>query len=146
MNMPFHGAKLALFLGDHLAVLLRDDFDHIPFPDHWDLPGGGAEGCELPIECALRETFEELGLRIDPKDVSWGMRFEDAHGDKWLFVAHVAANLAGEVVFGDEGQCWALMAPDDFIKHPKVVPVFAARLHMYLSGMEGDFYERPPAE
>ncbi|SPH19765.1 hypothetical protein ASD8599_00501 [Ascidiaceihabitans donghaensis] len=144
MNMPFHGAKLALFLGDDLAVLLRDDFDHIPFPDHWDLPGGGREGNEVPLGCALRETYEELGLTIAPEDVSWGKRFDGGQGEVWLFVAHLPAGLADGVVFGDEGQRWALMAPDVFVAHPKAVPNFAARLRLYLSGVAGDFYEKPP--
>ena len=46
MNMPFRGAKLALFVGDDLAVILRDDIPHIPFPNCWDFPGGGREGDE----------------------------------------------------------------------------------------------------
>lgn len=145
MKMPFQGAKLALFLGEDLAVLLRDDFDHIPFPDHWDLPGGGREGNEVPLACALRETREELGLIIDPSDVTWGKRFAGQNGDKWLFAAHMPETRATKVVFGDEGQRWALMAPDVFVSHPGAVPVFAARVRLYLSGAKGDFFERPPA-
>ena len=62
MNMTFHGAKLALFLGADIVSILRDDIEQIPFPDYWDLPGGGREGSELPVECALRETHEEVGV------------------------------------------------------------------------------------
>ena len=45
MNMAierkgFHGAKLALFVGDKLAVILRGDKPNIPSPNHWDMPGG----------------------------------------------------------------------------------------------------------
>ena len=40
----FHGAKLAVFLGEKLAVILRDDYPGSPFAGYWDLPGGGARG------------------------------------------------------------------------------------------------------
>ena len=32
--------------------------------DIWNLPGGGVESGELPDETAVRETFEETGLKI----------------------------------------------------------------------------------
>ena len=38
--MTFSGAKLALFLGPDLLVILRDDRPDIPWPGRWDLPGG----------------------------------------------------------------------------------------------------------
>tara|TARA_B110000902_G_C13734419_1_gene370289 strand:- start:321 stop:506 length:186 start_codon:yes stop_codon:yes gene_type:complete len=61
MNMTvddanFHGAKLALFGGDQLAIILRDDDPDMVSPNHWDFPGGGREGDEAPLACALRET------------------------------------------------------------------------------------------
>ena len=52
--MGFDGAKLALYVGEKLAVILRDDTPGLPFADHWDLPGGGREGEETPLGCALR--------------------------------------------------------------------------------------------
>ena len=46
---PFHGAKLLLMNQGRMLTLLRDDLAHIPFPAHWDLPGGGREGDEAPV-------------------------------------------------------------------------------------------------
>ena len=46
--MSFIGAKLALFIGADLLTILRDDRPDIPFPGHWDFPGGGREGGESP--------------------------------------------------------------------------------------------------
>ncbi|WP_323776898.1 hypothetical protein [Leisingera sp.] len=37
----FSGAKLTLFLGRDLLVILRDDAPDILYPGHWDLLGGG---------------------------------------------------------------------------------------------------------
>lgn len=38
----FAGAKLALYLGDDLAVILRDETPGLTFAGHWDFPGGGS--------------------------------------------------------------------------------------------------------
>jgi 8-oxo-dGTP diphosphatase len=69
--MTFSGAKLALFLGQKIVVILRDDKPDIPYPGHWDLPGGGREQEESPEVCALRETEEEIGLQLAPSDLVW---------------------------------------------------------------------------
>ena len=36
----FTGCKIALFCGDKLLVILRDDKENIPWPNMWELPGG----------------------------------------------------------------------------------------------------------
>ena len=129
---PFHGAKLALFLGANLAVILRDDHPGLPFAGYWDLPGGGREGAESPLECALRECFEELGLTVPPEAVIWHRPFAEDQQTKWFFVARLPAETAQDVVFGDEGQLWSLMSPEDFLADPKAVPAFQSRLKLYL--------------
>jgi len=37
--------------------------------DLWNLPGGGVESGELPIETAVRETREETGLKVKIKEL-----------------------------------------------------------------------------
>ena len=76
--MEFSGAKLALFLGQELLVILRDDRPDIPYPGHWDLPGGGREGDETPQACVLRETQEEVGLKLTENDLGWSPLTERA--------------------------------------------------------------------
>lgn len=142
----FIGAKIALFMGDDLAVILRDDKPDIPWPGHWDVPGGGREGAETPLRCALRETWEELGLTLDPDIVCWGKAFAKDGGLDWFFVGVLPARAADDVRFGDEGQRWALMSPGAYAAHPKRIPHFAARVGMYLDGVPSDAFERPPAQ
>lgn len=37
----FPGCKIALFCGDKLLTILRDDKASIPWVNMWELPGGG---------------------------------------------------------------------------------------------------------
>lgn len=128
----FAGAKLALFLGPDLAVILRDNKPDIPWPGRLDLPGGGRDGGETPAQCALRETREELGLVIHPDALVWGQRFLGRSGPVWFFAAHLPARIAQDVVFGNEGQSWHLMAPADYLTDPLAIPHFQDRLRHYL--------------
>ncbi|MBK0326285.1 NUDIX hydrolase [Rhodobacteraceae bacterium F11138] len=131
--MTFSGAKLALFLGKDLLVIRRDDKPDIPWPGHWDLPGGGREGQETPTDCALRETFEEVGLTVAPKDLVWSTRYRRPHGLVWFFAAHLPARTVNAIRFGNEGTGWRLMSPLAYCDHPLAVPHFAQKLRSYLA-------------
>lgn len=128
----FSGAKLALFLGAELLVIRRDDRPDIPFPDHWDLPGGGREGDESPLDCVLRETREEVGLSVPADRVGWSLSYLRPMGRMWFFTAHLPAGYVDQIRFGNEGQGWRLMAPTDYVRHARAVPHFAEHLRLYL--------------
>ena len=130
--MEFSGAKLAVFLGDELLVIKRDDRPDIPYPGHWDLPGGGREGTETPQTCALRETREEVGLALDECDLIWSNQHEQPHGLVWFFVARLPGASADQIRFGDEGQGWRTMTPEEYCAHPLSIDHFAAQLRRYL--------------
>ena len=142
--MVFDGAKLALYLGDKLAVILRDDTPGLLFADHWDLPGGGREGDETPLACALRECREELGIVVPEGAVIWEGSFDEGGRIKWFFVARLPAEAEAQIVFGDEGQRWRLMTVAEFLNHPRAVPAFQDRLRVYLaqSATEKDQHKR----
>lgn len=130
--MSFSGAKLALFLGADLLVILRDDRPDIPYPGHWDLPGGGREGQETPQDCALRETREEVGLDIHPDQLVWARHYQRPRGVVWFFAAHLVRDADKGIAFGSEGQGWRLMAPETYCVHPLAVPHFACQLRQYM--------------
>lgn len=133
-NSAFRGAKLMLFIGDKLAVMLRDDFPDISWPDYWDFPGGCREPGETPEQTALRETQEELTIVVAEKDLVWKQAFRK--GDRepdWFFAAHLPAERVSEIELGDEGQRWELMSVQDYVEHPKAIPHFVERLEMYMS-------------
>ncbi|MEM6372064.1 MAG: NUDIX hydrolase [Pseudomonadota bacterium] len=137
------GAKMALFVGDQLATLQRDDTPGLMWAGYWDLPGGGIEPGETPLRCVLRETHEELSLTIAPEQVTWGREYATSSGEiSWFFAAHVGAEVEQHIVLGDEGQGWALMSVDAFDAHDRVVPQFKARLRDYLAGVASGRIDR----
>ena len=134
---PFHGAKLALFIGEKVLAILRDDYDWIPYPNTWDVPGGERDGQESPEDCALRETREEVGLKLSEDDLIWKRQYFSTTRpgeDSWFFVAHMPAELESDVVLGDEGQKWELMEVESFLERADVIPFLQERLRDYLVG------------
>jgi 8-oxo-dGTP diphosphatase len=132
----FHGAKLALFIGEGLLVYLRDETPCIPWPGFWDLPGGGREGAESPVECVLRETHEEFGLSLAGDDLVYSRAEHASPGAgeaSWFFAAHLPAAAGRQVRFGTEGQCWRLVKPAAYLRHLRAVPHLSARLRTYLA-------------
>lgn len=130
----FRGAKLALFIGEQMAVIMRDDKPGLPWAGYLDLPGGGREGRESPETCVLRETHEELGLIIPESELIWKRQYAASTGEPvWFFAAMLPDWCARDVSFGQEGQYWTLMTPGDYLTHPLAIPHFATRVGDFLS-------------
>lgn len=134
----FAGAKIVLLIGDRLLTLLRDERSDIVFPGHWDMPGGAREGAETPEACVLRETREEFGLVLSPADLAWRALFDSPTTpglQAWWFAARLPASAEAQIVFGDEGQGWALMPPDVWLAEPKAIAHFRSRVRAGLAAL-----------
>ena len=131
----FTGCKIALFCGDKLLIILRDDKPTIPWPNMWELPGGGREGDESPFECAAREVYEEVGIHLNEGCLLWSkvypsMLFE---GRQSVFmVGQLSQDQFDNITFGDEGQAYKLMSIEEFLNSKQAVPQFQGRLRDYL--------------
>ena len=135
-DLDFSGSKIAVFCGSKLITYQRDDFDYIPFPGCWDLPGGGREQCETPEQCALRELQEEFELAIPEDRISWKRRYASTtpNGlDTYFLVTNIDENELASIQFGSEGQRWKLACIDWFLSDQNVVPHLVTRLEDYLS-------------
>ena len=135
-NTDFHGAKLALFVGNRLVTILRDDKPDIPWPAHWDMPGGGREGTETGVQCVLRETHEELSLLIPDTALTWGRLYERKGLNFWFFAAQVPATAVTDLQLGTEGQCYELIAPRDYLIRERAIPQFQERLSHCLADLQ----------
>jgi 8-oxo-dGTP diphosphatase len=136
----FSGAKIAVVCEDRLLTYLRDDTPDIPWSGMWDLPGGGREGHETPEQCALRETFEEFGLHLDPAWIIWRQLYpgQGTLGlDTWFFVAQVPPGTFDAVVFGDEGQYWESRTVAQYLAMDNAIPHLQQRLQHYLLASSG---------
>jgi len=128
--VDFVGAKAAFFCGAGILTCLRDETPGLPWPGHWDLPGGGREDGEGPETCLLRELSEEFGLCLTPERLVWQRIFPSMINPArpsmffggWLSAADIAA-----IRFGDEGQGWELMPVSAFLAHDRAVPEMQRR-------------------
>ncbi|WP_240611028.1 NUDIX hydrolase [Oceaniglobus ichthyenteri] len=135
----FTGAKLALLIGDSIISILRDNKPDIPFPACWDFPGGGREGDETPAACALRETQEELNLRLPESALIWQRAFVSTIDDDaaaWFFVAEIAPDQVARIRLGSEGQRWRQMGVAQYLRLSDAVPYLQDRLRVYLEDVE----------
>ncbi|MPN07086.1 hypothetical protein SDC9_154352 [bioreactor metagenome] len=131
----FSGSKIALFWRREILAYRRDDKPTIPFPGLWDLPEGGREGDETPEECVFREVFEEFGICLSPDRIYWSKLYSatSPNGQPqcffagWLTDADVAA-----IRFGDEGQTWAFMDVDAYLRHPEAIKALQHRVAEFL--------------
>lgn len=130
----FVGAKIALLCEGLVITSLRDDIPTIPYPNRWDLPGGGREGDETPFECAQRETMEELGILISPESVVWERAYPsmvDPDQQSVFLVASISPSQIAQIVLGDEGQEWKQMPVDRWLLDEGVIPALRAHLRDY---------------
>ena len=134
-QMEFSGCKIALLCDDRLLTILRDDKASIPYPNMWELPGGGREGEETPFECVQREVFEELGLKLEEADILWAKEYQgmlDPDETSIFMVGTITQEDFASIVFGDEGQAYQMMDVSQFLAAAKVIPQLQSRLRDYL--------------
>ena len=133
---PFHGAKVAILVDDAVVTILRDDIPGIPWPGYWDLPGGARDRGETAFQTVVRESNEELGLRINEDRISWGVPFLSSPSTVWFFVCEWREFDPGMVTFGNEGQRWALAPVEWYLTRARSIPRHRQRLQAYLARRE----------
>ena len=139
-QMEFSGCKIALICDDKLLTILRDNISSIPWPNMWELPGGGREGEETPFECVQREVFEELGLKLEEADILWVKKYQGMlNPDKIsiFMVGTISQEECASIAFGDEGQAYQMMDVSQFLVDEKVIPQLQDRLSDYLEEVYG---------
>jgi 8-oxo-dGTP pyrophosphatase MutT (NUDIX family) len=90
------------------ALLLRRGPTDPWRPGWWNLPGGGIEPGEAPLEGARRETLEEAGLRVG--------RAKLVHkilGPGWFFCVFATTDWSGDVQIDFESDDFAWVTAEE---------------------------------
>ena len=108
------GTKGLVVHNGKIVLLLRDDIPSIPFPNTWDMIGGGKEENESFEETGLRETEEELGVR--PKNyIFLGFdNYVDRRAGR--FIAFLDNDEYKKLKIGGEGQKYDLFNLEEVLK------------------------------
>lgn len=101
------------------------------YKGYWDIPGGYVEVGESPLQAAVREVEEELGITpplVRLLAVDWAP--SDAEGDKVLYLFDggqlTPESLAGVVLQPDELKNFAFLTPDEIAE--RTIPRLARRI------------------
>ena len=133
-RFEFTGCKIALICEGQILTILRDDKEDIPWPNMWELPGGGREGNETPFECVAREVYEELSIQLSKADVIWFQIYPMLDGNKKsvFLVGRLTQEQFESIIFGDEGQGYKLVSFEEFLTSDRVVPQLQERVRDYM--------------
>ena len=134
-RFEFTGCKIALICEGQILTILRDDKETIPYPNMWDLPGGGREGNETPFECVAREVYEELSIQLSKADVIWFQIYPsmlDGNKKSVFLVGRLTQEQFESIIFGDEGQGYKLVSFEEFLTSDRVVPQLQERVRDYV--------------
>ena len=101
----FHYVQLkvgagALIEKDGRLLLLQRT--QAPFQGCWNLPAGYVEADEAPLETAIRETYEETGLRVEVKGLVDVIFFADDPRGNGIFILYACTPLGGQLSASQE--------------------------------------------
>ena len=134
-RFEFTGCKIALICDGQILTILRDDKEDIPWPNVWELPGGGREGNETPFECVAREVYEELSIQLSKADVIWFQIYPsmlDGNKKSVFLVGRLTQEQFESIIFEDEGQGYKLVSFEEFLTSDRVVPQLQERVRDYM--------------
>ncbi|MGH6968623.1 MAG: NUDIX hydrolase [Stellaceae bacterium] len=131
VRRPNHdGAVVAVWLDGHVLMVRHS------YRDRLSWPGGGIKSGEQPVEAAVRELAEELGLRV-PRDSlvfygavleRWEKRYDHARIFELRLTVEPTLHPDGREVVAAQ-----FIAPADALRH-KLVPFVATYLRAHPAG------------
>jgi ADP-ribose pyrophosphatase YjhB (NUDIX family) len=104
------GAAAVIEQDGKLLLLQRT---HKPFAGCWNLPAGYAEADESPDQTAVREVFEEVGLRVEAEALLGLYFFQDDPRGNGIAAVYRCRVTGGEHITSDEAGAFRYFAPDE---------------------------------
>ena len=93
-----HRIRSAAIVIDNDKILLVKHKHPESGKEFWIPPGGGLEGSESIYDCAIRETYEETGLRVILGEIRYLHEFIDPEHREHNFQVFIQAkSFAGEL-------------------------------------------------
>jgi 8-oxo-dGTP pyrophosphatase MutT (NUDIX family) len=80
----------------------------------WELPGGDLLPGESPATAAIRETFEETGIRIDTPELLREWHYVNRRGEEVQCYAFAVAAPDGDVVRSEEHSAHVWLGVDEY--------------------------------
>lgn len=96
---PSPAAGAIIVEDDAILLVKRSHFPHI---DWWCIPAGFMEWDEHPSETAIREIFEETGLKIELTELYEVYAGDDDPRTNALLILYLARIVGGEMKAGDD--------------------------------------------
>lgn len=135
-SIDFSGAKGMIFL-EKKIILIRRDTKTSSFPLMVDIPGGARDLSESPFDTFQREAFEELGIQIEKDDIIYSKIYPSVIDPEkiraFFLVTKPLAIDETDIVFGDEGVEYLLLAPEEYVTLHDGIPGQQKRVADYLS-------------
>lgn len=117
MNTRVVAKVLVVNLDGQLLLIRRSETDERR-PLQWDVPGGHTDGSEFANEAAARETKEEAGIDVDPRQLKLAyatcQAVEPGLNVVWLFF--VARTEQGNVILSHEHDEYRWVPVDEAIR------------------------------
>ena len=129
MSLKWAGVILFNREGE-LLLLLRDNIPTIGHPDHWNIVGGVIEEGERPEEAALRETQEEIGVRLAGMSLFRLYNIDERRVPFYVYWSRLDKGLA-ELTLG-EGQAMRFFPPGE-LSTLRIVPHEVGILQEFLA-------------
>jgi 8-oxo-dGTP pyrophosphatase MutT (NUDIX family) len=110
---PAFGGVMIKCANRVLLCKRRADIPNTALPEYWSVPAGYVEPNEEIKECAIRETFEETQIKLNPDDVRFLSAFP-AHGAPGVFYDYICEiDEEVEPVIDEEHSEWGYFSIDE---------------------------------
>jgi ADP-ribose pyrophosphatase YjhB (NUDIX family) len=110
MSLPNRASIVDVRLGG-AQLLLRRSFTDPSRPGEWDHPGGHIDPGETPEQAAVREVWEESGLRIRPEQLQFVRKVaKPEKGVYWFYRADLPESAADHVRLSNEHMNYVLLS------------------------------------